>query len=151
MPLDAEQTNATLALTCELIRRPSVTPEDAGCLDLIGERLARCGFRLERFDAEGVSNLWATLGDTGPVFCFAGHTDVVPPGDRGAWSGDPFTPREREVLELVTKGKANKVIAGDLDVSQRTVEIHRARVMEKMGASSLAHLVRMVIEAERPH
>jgi len=60
-----------------------------------------------------------------------------------------LTPREREVLELVTKGKANKVIAGDLDVSQRTVEIHRARVMEKMGASSLAHLVRMVIEADR--
>ena len=60
-----------------------------------------------------------------------------------------LTPREREVLELVTQGKANKVIAADLDVSQRTVEIHRARVMEKMGAGSLAHLVRMVIEAER--
>lgn len=60
-----------------------------------------------------------------------------------------LTPREREVLDLVTKGKANKVIAGDLEVSQRTVEIHRARVMEKMGATSLAHLVRMVIEAER--
>jgi two-component system, LuxR family, response regulator FixJ len=60
-----------------------------------------------------------------------------------------LTPREREVLDLVTVGKANKVIAGDLDVSQRTVEIHRARVMEKMGASSLAHLVRMVIEAQR--
>jgi two-component system response regulator FixJ len=60
-----------------------------------------------------------------------------------------LTPREREVLELVTQGKANKVIAGDLNVSQRTVEIHRARVMEKMGANSLAHLVRMVIEAHR--
>jgi two-component system response regulator FixJ len=60
-----------------------------------------------------------------------------------------LTPREREVLNLVTQGKANKVIAGDLNVSQRTVEIHRARVMEKMGASSLAYLVRMVIEAER--
>jgi two-component system, LuxR family, response regulator FixJ len=60
-----------------------------------------------------------------------------------------LTPREREVLDLVTVGKANKVIAGDLDVSQRTVEIHRARVMEKMGATSLAHLVRMVIEAQR--
>lgn len=60
-----------------------------------------------------------------------------------------LTPREREVLDLVIQGKANKVIAGDLDVSQRTVEIHRARVMEKMGASSLAHLVRMVIEANR--
>ncbi|MBS0376361.1 MAG: response regulator transcription factor [Proteobacteria bacterium] len=60
-----------------------------------------------------------------------------------------LTPREKEVLDLVTQGKANKVIAGDLNVSQRTVEIHRARVMEKMAASSLAHLVRMVIEAER--
>ena len=56
-----------------------------------------------------------------------------------------LTPREREVLDLVTQGKANKVVAGDLDVSQRTVEIHRARVMEKMEASSLAHLVRMVL------
>ena len=60
-----------------------------------------------------------------------------------------LTPREREVLALVTSGKANKVIAGDLDVSQRTVEIHRARVMEKMQASSFAHLVRMVIESEK--
>jgi len=63
-----------------------------------------------------------------------------------------LTPREREVLKLVTEGRANKVIAGDLDLSQRTVEIHRARVMEKMHAKSLAHLVRMVIalEADRP-
>jgi hypothetical protein len=60
-----------------------------------------------------------------------------------------LTPREREVLNLVIKGKANKVIAFDLNVSQRTVEIHRARVIEKMEASSLAHLVRMVLEAER--
>jgi two-component system response regulator FixJ len=57
-----------------------------------------------------------------------------------------LTPREREVMDLVVHGKANKVIAGDLDLSQRTVEIHRARVMEKMEASSLAHLVRMVLE-----
>ena len=58
-----------------------------------------------------------------------------------------LTPREKEVLDLVAAGKANKVIASDLEVSQRTVEIHRARVMEKMKASSLAHLVRMVIAA----
>jgi FixJ family two-component response regulator len=57
-----------------------------------------------------------------------------------------LTPREKEVLLLVTQGKANKVMAGDLGVSQRTVEIHRARVMEKMGAQSLAHLVRMTID-----
>ena len=59
-----------------------------------------------------------------------------------------LTPREREVMALVTQGKANKVIAADLDLSQRTVEIHRAHVMQKMGANSLAHLVRMAIEMD---
>jgi len=62
---------------------------------------------------------------------------------------ETLTPREREVLDLVVRGKANKVIAGDLKLSQRTVEIHRARVMEKMHASSLAHLVRMVLEVNQ--
>ena len=62
---------------------------------------------------------------------------------------DLLTPREQEVLQLVTQGKANKVMAGDLGISQRTVEIHRARVMEKMGAQSLAQLVRMVLELDK--
>ena len=61
---------------------------------------------------------------------------------------DSLTPREREVLALVTSGKANKVMAADLGLSERTVEIHRARVMEKMGASSFAQLVRMVMNLE---
>ena len=61
---------------------------------------------------------------------------------------EALTPREREVLALVMSGKANKVMAADLGLSQRTIEIHRARVMEKMGASSLAHLVRMVLDLE---
>jgi FixJ family two-component response regulator len=61
---------------------------------------------------------------------------------------ESLTPREREVLTMVTSGKANKVMASDLGVSQRTVEIHRARVMEKMGAGSLAQLVRMVMDMD---
>jgi FixJ family two-component response regulator len=61
---------------------------------------------------------------------------------------ESLTPREREVLSLVTSGKANKVMAADLGLSQRTVEIHRARVMEKMGAASVAQLVRMVLDFE---
>ena len=63
---------------------------------------------------------------------------------------ESLTPREREVLTMVTSGKANKVMASDLGVSQRTVEIHRSRVMEKMGASSLAQLVRMVMDLDAP-
>lgn len=85
----------TLELTCALISRPSVTPADAGCLDQIGARLAACGFALEPLPASGVSNLWATHGRGGPVFCFAGHTDVVPPGDLADWQSDPFQPEIR--------------------------------------------------------
>lgn len=62
---------------------------------------------------------------------------------------ESLTPREREVMDLIVEGRPNKVIAADLDVSQRTVEIHRARVMEKMCASSLAHLVRMVMRVRQ--
>ncbi|MCK2096691.1 succinyl-diaminopimelate desuccinylase [Thauera aromatica] len=82
----------TLALACELISRPSVTPDDAGCLALIAERLQALGFACERLDRAGVSNLWARRGQVTPVLCFAGHTDVVPPGPADAWRTPPFTP-----------------------------------------------------------
>jgi len=72
----------TLALTAELLRRPSVSPEDHGCLDIIEARLAPLGFRNERLQYPPVDNLWATHGAGGPVLCFAGHTDVVPSGPR---------------------------------------------------------------------
>ncbi len=86
----------TFELACELIARRSVTPDDGGCLDIVARRLAPLGFSLERMDREGVSNLWTRRGRGGPILCFAGHTDVVPPGPFDQWRSDPFTPEVRE-------------------------------------------------------
>ena len=93
----------TLALLEQLIARASVTPRDAGCLELIGARLAAAGFALERMDSGPddfrVSNLWAVrrgAAADAPVLVFAGHTDVVPTGDLAKWSSDPFVPTVRD-------------------------------------------------------
>jgi succinyl-diaminopimelate desuccinylase len=83
-------------LACDLIRRRSVTPEDAGCLPLIGERLARAGFRVEHLRYGEVDNLWATHGDAGPTLAFLGHTDVVPSGPEASWQSPPFEPTIRD-------------------------------------------------------
>ncbi len=85
--MDSTQTLAEALIAC-----PSVTPDDAGCLDLIADRLKKIGFQLERFDSAGVANLWARRGTTAPLLCFAGHTDVVPTGPRDQWHSDPFKP-----------------------------------------------------------
>lgn len=82
--------NKTLEFTVQLIERPSVTPEDAGCQQLIADRLAAAGFTIEHMRYGEVDNLWAHKGTSGPVFCFAGHTDVVPPGPLEEWVSDPF-------------------------------------------------------------
>jgi succinyl-diaminopimelate desuccinylase len=87
---------STLALARQLIERRSVTPADAGCLDLIGARLAPLGFRCERIGANGVDNLWARRGERGPLVCLAGHTDVVPTGPVEHWTSDPFVPTIRD-------------------------------------------------------
>ena len=86
----------TLALTQRLISRRSNTPDDAGCQALMQERLAPLGFRFETITSNGVINLWARRGDTNPVVCFAGHTDVVPTGPLDQWYSDPFTPTIRD-------------------------------------------------------
>lgn len=86
----------TLDLARALIARRSVTPEDAGCLDLIASHLEPLGFTCERFDSNGVSNLWARRGTAAPLFCFAGHTDVVPTGPLDQWTSDPFEPVIRD-------------------------------------------------------
>jgi succinyl-diaminopimelate desuccinylase len=86
----------TLELARQLIARRSVTPQDAGCLDVIAARLEPLGFRCERIRANGVDNLWARRGSRAPLVCFAGHTDVVPTGPLEHWTSDPFTPTLRE-------------------------------------------------------
>jgi len=96
----------TIALLDELIRRPSITPDDAGCQEIIAARLSAIGFKCESMPFGDVSNLWARRGDTGPVLCFAGHTDVVPPGPDGSWQTDPFEPVERDGL-LYGRGSAD--------------------------------------------
>ena len=97
----------TLQLAIDLIRRPSVTPVDADCQKQMMQRLGDAGFTLEPMRIEDVDNFWATHGnDDGPVLCFAGHTDVVPPGPREAWQSDPFAPQIRDGV-LYGRGAAD--------------------------------------------
>lgn len=93
-------------LTCELIARPSITPDDAGCQGLIARRLEARGFRCEALRFGAVDNLWAVHGESGPTLVLLGHTDVVPPGPREAWSSDPFVPEVRDGL-LYGRGAAD--------------------------------------------
>jgi succinyl-diaminopimelate desuccinylase len=88
--------SAVLNLTCELIRRRSLTPDDAGCQVLIGERLQHAGFAVEHLRYGDVSNVWATHGIGDPVFAFLGHTDVVPTGPESEWKSPPFEPVIRD-------------------------------------------------------
>ncbi len=97
---------AVLELCSALIARRSLTPDDAGCCTLIGDRLASLGFTLERIDAGGVTNLWATLGERGPLTILAGHTDVVPTGPLEQWHSDPFVPTVRDGV-LYGRGAAD--------------------------------------------
>lgn len=82
----------TLELAKALIRRPSVTPKDEGCQELMIGRLEAIGFKVERLRFEDVDNFWARRGDTEPLVVFAGHTDVVPTGPLDKWNADPFDP-----------------------------------------------------------
>lgn len=98
--------SSVLDLACELIARPSITPDDAGCQQLIASRLATAGFAIEHLRLGEVDNLWATHGQGEPVLVLLGHTDVVPPGPREAWASDPFTPQVRDGM-LYGRGAAD--------------------------------------------
>ena len=95
-----------LDLACDLIARASVTPGDAGCQERVAARLRRAGFAIEHLRFGDVDNLWATHGSGGPVLVLLGHTDVVPPGPREAWSSDPFVPEIRRDI-LYGRGAAD--------------------------------------------
>ena len=96
----------TLALAKALISRPSVTPEDEGCQHLMIDRLQAIGFHIERLRFGEVENFWAVHGDSGPLFVFAGHTDVVPTGPLNEWTNPPFQPTESDG-QLYGRGAAD--------------------------------------------
>lgn len=92
MAPDSLADSPEITLAAELIRRPSISPEDQGCMDIISRRLAGLDFQQERLPFGVVENLWARHGQARPILCFAGHTDVVPSGSLAQWHADPFVP-----------------------------------------------------------
>lgn len=105
-PMNANEMSPVLELTIDLIRRPSVTPADEGCQQLMADRLAAQGFAIESMFFEDTLNLWARRGQGKPLFCFAGHTDVVPTGPLAQWHSDPFVPEIRDGM-LYGRGTAD--------------------------------------------
>jgi succinyl-diaminopimelate desuccinylase len=111
--------NTTIALAQNLVSRQSVTPEDAGCQPLLEKRLADLGFTIHNLRFEDVDNLWAERGDRGPIFCFAGHTDVVPTGDETAWRYPPFS---AEIHDEVLYGRGTADMKGSIAAMITAVE-----------------------------
>ncbi len=117
--------NATLALTMDLMRRPSITPRDEGCQQMLATRLARRGFQATHLRYGDVDNLWLRRGQSAPLLAFIGHTDVVPPGPADAWRSDPFAPEIRDGY-LYGRGAADMKgsIAAMVVAMERFVERH---------------------------
>ncbi len=115
----------TLALLQELIRRESVTPHDAGCQDLLAQRLSKLGFNDERLDFADTQNLWLRRGQQAPLLVFLGHTDVVPTGPLSAWDSPPFEPTIRDG-KLYGRGAADMKggIAAFITAVERFIDQH---------------------------
>ena len=118
-------TSETLDLSLALLRQPSVTPIDHTCQTIMADRLSKIGFNIENMRFEDVDNLWARRGTESPVFCFAGHTDVVPTGSLDAWNSDPFHPEIRDG-KLYGRGSADMktALAAMVVASERFVKKH---------------------------
>ena len=126
----------TLDLAIDLIGRQSVTPADAGCQELMMERLGAIGFHNEPLRCGEVDNFWSRRGSGGPLFCFAGHTDVVPSGPMDEWDSNPFAPEIREGL-LFGRGAAD--MKGSLAAMITATERFVARHPDHRG--SIAYLI----------
>lgn len=109
--MQADSYSPTIKLTLDLIERASVTPEDEGCQDLMIQRLEAIGFKCTKLRFGEVDNFWAVKGDEGDLFCFAGHTDVVPTGDVNAWSNPPFEPK---IIDGMLHGRGAADMKGSL-------------------------------------
>jgi len=120
-----DHNHPTLVLARELISRSSVTPNDEGCQPLMAERLAKLGFSIEEMVFADTTNMWARRNTSGPVFCFAGHTDVVPAGDESAWHTPPFEPVDKDGV-LYGRGAADMKgsLAAMIVATERFVEKH---------------------------
>ena len=123
-------------LSRELIARSSVTPDDAGCQSLLADRLAAAGFSVEPLAWGQVNNLWARRGTSGPLFCFAGHTDVVPTGPLDAWRTPPFEPSVVDG-ELVGRGACDMKCA----IAAMVVACERFLARHPEPAGSIAFLL----------
>jgi len=109
----------TLKLAIDLISRPSVTPEDAGCQEVMIQRLEKLGFKVEKMPFGEVKNFYAKRGDSGPNLCFAGHTDVVPTGPESEWKVPPFQP---EIIDGMLYGRGAADMKGSLAAMVTAVE-----------------------------
>ncbi|UCV06617.1 succinyl-diaminopimelate desuccinylase [Dechloromonas denitrificans] len=126
----------TLVLATQIIARPSLTPDDAGCIEIIAERLKPLGFSIEYINRNGVTNLWARRGTAKPLFVFAGHTDVVPTGPLEQWTSPPFAP---EIREGMLYGRGTADMKSSLAAMVTAVETFLAAHPEHPG--SLAFLL----------
>lgn len=123
-----------LELLADLIRRPSITPDDAGCQDLVADRLIEAGFHVRTLRFGETTNLWATHGTEGPLYVLAGHTDVVPPGPREAWDSEPFIPTFRNGT-LVGRG------AVDMKASVAAMTVALVRLVQSGHQGRVALLL----------